>query len=104
MNEELGREAGLARPRSAAEMGNEPEEQGERDAEEYRGDEREIERRVFAAMNDIAGEATEAEREFAAEIKKSADKYEEGAEDEEGAAEFAEGIHEGEFRRSEGKK
>jgi hypothetical protein len=48
---------------------------------------------VFAAMDDIAGETTEAEGEFSAEIQKSADEGEQSAEKEECAAEFAEGVH-----------
>lgn len=48
---------------------------------------------MFAAMNDVAGKAAEAEREFAAEIEKSADEDEETAEEQENATEFAEGIH-----------
>ncbi len=80
-------------PRLAAEMGDEPKEQRQCGAKEERSDEREVERGVFAAMNDVPGETAEAEREFTTEIKKCADEYEEGAEDEEGAAKFAEGIH-----------
>jgi len=49
---------------------------------------------VFAAVDDVAREAAEAQWEFSAEVKQSADKDQEGAENEEGAAEFAEGIHE----------
>jgi len=82
-------------------MGDEPEEKRQGGAEEDTGDEREIERGVFAAMNDVAGEAAKAEREFATEIEKSADEYKEGAEDEEGAAKFAKGVHGREFRGKE---
>ena len=49
---------------------------------------------MFAAVDDVAGEAAEAQWEFSSEVKQRADKDQEGAENEEGAAEFAEGIHE----------
>jgi hypothetical protein len=45
-------------------------------------------------MDDVTGEAAEAQGEFSTEVEKSADKEEKCAENEEGAAEFAEGIHE----------
>ncbi len=52
---------------------------------------------MFAAMDDVAGEAAEAQREFSAKVKKSTYNDEESTENEEGAAEFAEGIHSGHF-------
>ena len=54
-------------------MREEPEEEREADAEEQAGDDREVESGVFAAMDDVAGEAAEAEGEFTAEVKKRAD-------------------------------
>ncbi len=48
---------------------------------------------MLAAVDDVAGKASEAEGELAAEIKKSADEDEEAAEKEERAAEFAERVH-----------
>ncbi len=74
-------------------MGEEPEEERKGGAEEEARDDREVESGVFAAMDDVAGEAAEAQRKFSAEVEKSADQYEEGAENQESAAEFAEGIH-----------
>jgi hypothetical protein len=50
---------------------------------------------MFAAMDDVAGEFAEAEGEFGAEIEKSADDYEDGAQKEKSAAEVTERIHEG---------
>ena len=50
---------------------------------------------MFAAMDDIAWEATKTERKFSAKVKKSANKDEESAENEEGAAEFAKRVHPG---------
>jgi hypothetical protein len=79
--------------RLAAEVGEEPEEQREAEAEdEARGD-GEVKRGGFAAMDDVAGETAEAEREFSAEIEKSADKCQERGNDEECAAEFTQRIH-----------
>jgi hypothetical protein len=51
----------------------EPEEQGKCSAEDEARDDREIEGGVFAAMDYVAGELSEAEREFATEIEESAD-------------------------------
>ena len=48
---------------------------------------------MLAAVDNVAGEAPEAQGEFFTEVKKSAYNDEETAENEEGAAEFAEGIH-----------
>ncbi len=44
-------------------------------------------------MNDVAGEAAEAQRKFSAEVQKRAEEGQERTKDEESAAEFAEGIH-----------
>jgi hypothetical protein len=44
-------------------------------------------------MDDVAGEFAESEGEFGAEVKQSADEYEDGAEQEKSAAEIAERIH-----------
>ena len=44
-------------------------------------------------MDDVAGEAAEAERELAGEVEEGAGGDEDGAEDEEGAAEGAGGVH-----------
>jgi hypothetical protein len=75
-------------------MSKKPEEERKTEAEEEAGDDREVESGVFAEVDDVAGKAAEAQREFSAEVKQSTDKDQEGAENEEGAAEFAEGIHE----------
>ena len=78
---------------SLSEVREDPEEQRESGAKDKAGDDREVESGVFAAVDDVAREAAEAQWEFSAEVKQSADKDQEGAENEEGAAEFAEGIH-----------
>jgi hypothetical protein len=72
-----------------------PEEERKTEAEKEAGDDREVEGGVFAAVDDVAGEAAEAQREFSAEVKHSTDKDEEAAENEEGAAEFAKRVHPG---------
>jgi len=53
-------------------MGEEPEEEGKDDADEEAGDDGKVEGGVFAAMNDVAGEAAQAEGETGAEVKESA--------------------------------
>ena len=85
-------------------MSKKPEEERKAEAEDKAGDDREVEGGVFAAVDDVAGEAAEAQWEFSAEVKQSANKDQEDAENEEGAAEFAEGFHGKECRRNEAKK
>ena len=89
---------------SPLEVGEEPEEERKTEAEEEAGNDREVEGGMFAAVDDVAGEAAEAQWEFSAEVKQSADKDQEDAENEEGAAKFAEGFHGKECRRNEAKK
>jgi hypothetical protein len=84
-------------------MREEPEEQRETGAEQEAGNDREIKRGVFAAMDDVAGEAAEAEREFSAEIKKSTQNDEKSTENENSAAEFANGVHSGILPQAAGK-
>jgi len=48
---------------------------------------------MLAAMDDVAGEFTEAEGQFGAEVEKSADDYEDTTENEKSAAEVTERIH-----------
>jgi hypothetical protein len=48
---------------------------------------------VFAAVDDVAGEAAETKGEFSAEIEKSTNEDEKAAEEEKGAAEFAKWVH-----------
>jgi hypothetical protein len=79
-------------------MSGKPEEKRESDAEYEAGDDGEVERGVFTAMDDVTREVAKAKGEFLAEVKKSAYDDEETAENEEGAAEFSEGIHAGDSR------
>ena len=74
-------------------MSEQPEEERKTEAEEEAGDDRKVEGGAFAAVDDVAGEAAEAQREFSAEVKQSTHNDEESTENEKGATEFAEGIH-----------
>jgi hypothetical protein len=74
-------------------MGEDPEEEGKYRAEHEAGDDWEVKSGMFAAMDDVAGKFTEAEGEFGAEVEKSADEYEDDAEQEKSAAEVTERIH-----------
>jgi len=74
-------------------VGNEPEKEGEGEAEDEAGDDGKIEGGVFATVDDVAGQLTEAERQFSAEVKKSADEDKQNAENKKSAAEFAERVH-----------
>jgi hypothetical protein len=49
---------------------------------------------VFAAVDDVAGEAAETEGKTGAEVEQGADEDDYGAEDQEKAAEVAEGVQE----------
>jgi hypothetical protein len=63
-------------------MGEEPEEEGKGGAEDEAGDDGEIEGGVFAAMDDVAGEFAESERELSsAEIEDRAEDGECGGDD-----------------------
>ena len=77
----------------AAEVRDEPEEDGERGADDKAGDDRKVERGVFAAVNNVARKFPQAEWQLVSEIKKDTDQDEEPAEEDERAAEFA-WIHE----------
>jgi hypothetical protein len=77
----------------AAEAGEEPEEKRERGAEDEAGDDGEVERGVFAAMDDVARKLAETKGELAAEIKKSAEDDKQSAEKQNTAAKFAQWIH-----------
>jgi hypothetical protein len=74
-------------------MGDEPEEEGERSAEEKASDDGKVESGVFAAVNDVPREFAQAKGEFATEIEKAAKKDEKAAEKEQRAAEFAKRVH-----------
>jgi len=77
----------------AAEVGEEPEEERERGAEYKAGDDGEVERGVFAAMDDVARKAAKAEGQFATKVEKSTGEYKNAAEEKESATEFTERIH-----------
>jgi hypothetical protein len=81
------------RSRLAAEVGNEPKQKREKNAEEQAGHDGKVERGVRAAVDDVAGQFSEAKREPVAEIKKDADQNEERSKADKRAAEFAERIH-----------
>ena len=61
-------------------MGEQPEQKRKAEAEDEAGKDGEIEGGVFTAVDDVAGEVTEAEGEFGAEVQESADQGEDGAE------------------------
>jgi len=73
---------------------DEPQEERKRDAEEQTGGDGKVKSGVFAAMNDVAGQFSEAKGKFAAEIEESTDENQEAAEKEKRAAEFAKRVHE----------
>ena len=77
----------------APEVRDEPEEERERGAEEKASDDGEVERGVFAAVDDVAGQFSQAEWKLASEIEKSSEKDEESTEEKKRAAGLAKGVH-----------
>jgi len=73
-------------------MVDEPDDQAEKGAENEASNNREIEGGVFTSMDDVTGQAAEAEGEFAAKIEECADKNENSSEKEKNAAKIAE-VH-----------
>lgn len=84
-----------------AEVRKEPQNDGEGDAQDEAGDDRKVERRAFAVMNDVSGQAAEAEGEFGAEGEECAQENKERSEHEKRAAEIAERVHGGSLRGEE---
>jgi hypothetical protein len=83
----------LGSAESTAEMGEEPEKQREKGAEEQAGNDGKVESGVFAAMDDVAGQSSKTKGKLAAKVEESADEREQPTQEEEGAAEFAERFH-----------
>lgn len=76
-----------------AEVRDQPQQKRKYDAEHDASHDREVKGSVFAAMNNVAGKFSQAEREFAGEIKERAQDDEQPAEKEKRAAELAERVH-----------
>ena len=88
------REQGSRTPKElAAKVGDEPEEESERGADDETGHDGKVKGGVFAAMNDVSGQPSKAKWKFAAEVEESADEDEESAEEKKRAPEFAKRIH-----------
>jgi hypothetical protein len=74
-------------------MGEEPEEERKKEAQNEAGNDREIKGGVSTAMDDVAGEFSQAKGEFATEKKEGTGQNKEAAKKHESAAEFAKRIH-----------
>jgi hypothetical protein len=70
-----------------------PEKKTKSNAKEKASGNRKVKGRVFAPVNDIAGEAAEAEGQTAVKIEKKTQRDKDAAEKQEYAAEFALEIH-----------
>lgn len=77
-----------------AKVRDQPEEKGQRDAEKKTSDDGKVKRSVFAAVNDVAGQFSQAQRQLVSKIEKHTNQDEEPSEEDKRAAEFAEGVHE----------
>jgi hypothetical protein len=71
----------------------EPDKEGQDDAENEAGDYGEVKGSVLTAMDDVARETAQAEREFTAKVEKRAKNGQDAAEDQETAADVAKRIH-----------
>jgi hypothetical protein len=78
---------------SAAQVREEPEQEGQDDADDQARHDWKVERRVLAAMNDIAGQAAKAKRQARSEIKRGSDGNANRPKNQEGPSEFAERVH-----------
>lgn len=78
---------------SAAEAGDQPEEEGKSGAEDHARDDWKVDCDVLTAMDDVAGKSSEAKGEFSTEEEKSPADGKQAAEEKESTAEFAKGIH-----------
>jgi hypothetical protein len=85
-------------------VGEKPEEKREAEAKNETGDDGKVKRGVFSTMNDVTRKTAQAQREFSAEVEKSAKENEETAEEEERAPDFAERIHGKDSRRNGARK
>jgi hypothetical protein len=65
--------------RLTAKVREKPEEQRKGNAENEAGDDGEIESGVFAAVDDVSGELSEAEGELGSEVENGADEHEKAA-------------------------
>lgn len=74
-------------------MGEEPEKKRKDRAEEQAGDDGKVESSVFAAMDNVAGKFSKTKGELAAKIEESTDERKQPTQEEQGAAEFAERVH-----------
>jgi hypothetical protein len=79
--------------RSAAELVDDPKDNGQQHADHDARHEREIKRAMRAAMNNVSGQAAQAEGKFAAEVQESADGYEHHAENKQGATQLLGWFH-----------
>jgi hypothetical protein len=78
---------------SAAELVDDPKNQTEEHADDQARDQREVESTVLTSMDEVAGEASEAERQSAAKIQECADGEENHTKDQHGAAELLNRFH-----------
>lgn len=79
---QVSRPRGENRTGLAAEVGEEPEEKREGEAEDEAGDDGEVKRSMLAAMDDVSGKFAESKRQFRVEIEDGADNHQQAPEEE----------------------
>lgn len=76
-------------------MGNEPKKKRKNEAEEQAGNDRKVERGVFATVHDVARQFSRAEGELVPEVKKDADQHQKCSKEDKRAPEIAKRLHRG---------
>lgn len=89
--------------RLAAPVGNQPEQDAENEAHHKASDNREVHGRVFAAMNNVARKAAEAEWQPATDKKQPANNGQNNTEDHECPAELTHRVHSHSVDQSDGR-
>ena len=77
----------------ATEIVDEPDDQAGHNADNDAGGQRKVESAVLAAMDDITGQASDAEGKFWAEVEERAEDEQDGSGEKEEAAELLHGVH-----------
>src|SRR5262249_8016359 len=76
-----------------AEIGDEPEEQRQRHADYKANHDKKVKGRMFAAVDDVAKQFSQTEKEFVPEIKKDTNQHKKPSEENKKAAKLAKRVH-----------
>jgi hypothetical protein len=85
-------------------MGEKPEKERKGETQDETSGDWDVNRGVFAAIGDVAGEPAEAEREPGAKVEECTENKEKAAKDQQNASKFAHRAHGGKFMGRSGKE